>query len=293
MKEPLSLKAFKYYETKLYPKIKHIRGTHRLYVFIRSNFNTNLPKISDTDPENIFEKEDWDNLLILDACRHDLFEEVEGKTPYRYTLGSHSADFVRENFSNGDYSDLVVVTANPHYTEDIFEEQTGRKPENVFHAVWHTYKDKWDDRGTVTPESIIEDYKTARKIFPDKKILVHLMQPHNPFIESHLDGEEVDVTGFGKLQQKTLNESNEDHAITEWDYAQREVITDEEVWRAYRECLEYALDVIKKNRNVFEGNTIITSDHGNFAGEQGLYDHPKSREEEVLRKVPWVQLENL
>lgn len=46
----------------------------------------------------------------------------------------------------------------------------------------------WDEKsGVVRPEPLIRDAKNARKLFPDKKIIVHFMQPHVPFLTSDIE----------------------------------------------------------------------------------------------------------
>ena len=41
--------------------------------------------------------EDWDNLIILDACRYDLFNAVAGiNSDYIISRGSDTAEFLRE-----------------------------------------------------------------------------------------------------------------------------------------------------------------------------------------------------
>gem|GEM_PF-6048099 len=31
----------------------------------------------------------------------------------------------------------------------------------------------------------------------------------------------------------------------------------------------------------------MTSDHGNYTGENGIYGHPEGHSAEAVRKVPW------
>jgi len=59
-------------------------------------------------------KKDWDNLIILDACRYDLFVEVSGLKPdYIISRGSCTAEFLRENFQGNKFMDTIYITANP------------------------------------------------------------------------------------------------------------------------------------------------------------------------------------
>ncbi len=56
--------------------------------------------------------EPWDNLIILDACRYDVFEEVfkkrnmKGKLEYRISRGSWTVEFLLENF--GDEKNIMI-----------------------------------------------------------------------------------------------------------------------------------------------------------------------------------------
>ena len=59
--------------------------------------------------------EDWDTLILLDACRFDMFEEtveMEGNLDYTISLGSTSEEFLTRNFSKGTFHDTVYVNAN-------------------------------------------------------------------------------------------------------------------------------------------------------------------------------------
>ena len=64
--------------------------------------------------------EDWDNLIILDACRYDFFKEeiekrqIDGYLKKVISRGSHTLNFLKENFTEDYYNDIVYITANPH-----------------------------------------------------------------------------------------------------------------------------------------------------------------------------------
>ena len=68
----------------------------------------------DTPGIDIFEQ-DWDNLLILDACRADFFRErasLPGETSKVVSRGGATPEWVRANFSNANLYDVVYVTGN-------------------------------------------------------------------------------------------------------------------------------------------------------------------------------------
>ncbi|MBC5792918.1 MAG: hypothetical protein H8Z69_02645 [Nanohaloarchaea archaeon] len=212
----------------------------------------------------------------MDACRHDLFEEVVGESDYRYSLGSNSSEFVEKNFSEGDWSDTVYVTANPHFHKTHFESLTGKKAEEVFHEVFHTYETDWNkDERTIMPEDVARDAETAANLFPDKKLIIHFMQPHYPFLNSDLEESGIRIVdGEGG---KTI-----------WERAERGEIDKREVRGAYKRNLEIVMEYVKDLN--LEGTTRVTADHANLFGEGGIYGHPKEAHVKPLLRVPWYDL---
>lgn len=67
-------------------------------------------------------REKWDHLIILDACRYDVFvEEIKkrklynmGKLEYHISRGASTPEFLLENFSGGLFEDIVYITVNPY-----------------------------------------------------------------------------------------------------------------------------------------------------------------------------------
>lgn len=232
----------------------------------------------DEDPDDIFSY-NWDNLVILDACRHDTYESVNGETDSRISKASMSKGFIKKNFSNGDYSDLVYITANPFFNAEKFKKLTGRDLEKVFHEVFHTYKTDWsEEHNTVLPEAVLRDAETAEKLFPDKKKIIHFMQPHHPFVNF-----DIVEDGFDDILKTEIHDN-------EWDLAMRGEISHNVVKEAYKDNLELVMPYAKNIGDKISGKTMITADHGNLMGENGLYWHPPRSNAEVLRKVPMTSL---
>ena len=51
--------------------------------------------------------QDWDNLIILDACRYDYFKkqiEIEGELEPVTSKGAHSSEFIQKNFFGEKYA---------------------------------------------------------------------------------------------------------------------------------------------------------------------------------------------
>lgn len=234
--------------------------------------------------------EDWDNLFILDACRADLFEEVIESTPIdgdlstRYSAGSGSVEFLKANFQHKDCRDTVYVTANPFVQTEI---------DTPFHAVEHVWTNGWDDSlGTVRPETMAEAAKAYAEEYPNKRLIVHFMQPHYPFIGDHT----VDSADLGILRSKAQDEDTEDQGGNDvWARLSNNEVAEDEVWEAYRSNLELVLKPVINLVNEIDGLSVITSDHGNALGERAwpipmaMYGHPNGVHIDSLRVVPWFE----
>ena len=263
---------------KLYTPIKlktEFRGSWRMKKILE-RLATRENRIKEKG-NSIFEEGDWDNLIILDAARKDLYEEVNGETNYRTAKASQTTEYIEKTFSQGDYEDIIYITGNPFFHDKKFKQFTGRKPEEIFHSVFRTYENKWhDEENTVMPEAILEDALTAERLFPDKKKIIHFMQPHYPFIGS-------EFTNKGLNQD--LDRGKKEMSL--WQKASLGEYTREEIWGAYKENLEKVMPAVNELAEKLDGKTVITSDHGNMVGENGVWGHPRGLKTEQLRKVPW------
>jgi hypothetical protein len=245
--------------------------------------------MSDKDGTHVMD-EDWDTLIILDACRYDLFDEemstgqiqLEGNLEKRKSLGSTSEEFLEENFSSGPYDDTIYVTANPFVLTTL---------DSPFHSVDHVWKDGWDDEyETVLPETIRDRAIQMHEQYPNKRLIVHFMQPHNPFI-----GEtNIDVRGFGRLRSKAIDESGETESRPDvWTLLQNGEVDTETVWNAYRDNLRHAMPAVRTLVEDIPGKTVISSDHGNLFGDRvkpfgtRIYGHIHNIREPGLIEVPW------
>lgn len=235
--------------------------------------------------------QDWDNLIILDGCRYDAFQDrnrLSGTLGSRVSRGSSSKEFLDRNFADRDLQDTVYVSANP------FVPRVGP---DVFHAVL-TVLDEWDEElQTIMPAAVVERALDAYATYPDKRIIVHFMQPHQPYIgekgseiRRKMRGE-VDVIGWkGEPQEgtKQIRAPNIDGI----DVSRRDVRD------AYEENLDIVLDHTRTLLEKIDGKTAITSDHGELLGERILpgtkrhYGHPSDLWLPELRVVPWLVTES-
>jgi hypothetical protein len=233
--------------------------------------------------------EEWDNCLLLDGCRYDLFAEhhtLPGTLHREVSAGSQSLEFMRHNFGGETHHDTVYVTANPFVT---------RLDDDLFHRVIDCFADEWDeDLGTVPPGAVVEATLRAHERYPDKRLLVHFMQPHYPFIGE--TGRELDtggVTGHVTDQAQT-----DERMASIWDRLESgdADVSRERVWTAYAENYELVEEHVNDLAADLDGKTVVTADHGNLVGERGWpvpfrrYGHPAGLRVPELVEVPWHEL---
>jgi len=230
---------------------------------------------------DIFAK-DWDHLLILDACRYDMFAEqstLPGNLESVRSRASATEEFLEANFDGRELLDTVYVTGSPMLHRHRSEIQT------QFHNVINVWKeDGWDEEyRTVLPKTMTEAAIEAKERYPNKRLLVHYLQPHYPFLgptgQEHFELERLDFEWY-KLLNGELN------------------VSDAVVERAFKENLDVVLPEVERLFNEFSGKTVVTADHGQVIGERGFpvpireYGHPRGIYSEGLVKVPWLTYEN-
>lgn len=232
-------------------------------------------------------EEDWDNLIILDGCRLDTFEDVIGKKiDYRISRGAATREFLEENFKNQRYNDTVIITANP--IVDIWVKQS-------FYKVISVWKNSWDDNlNTILPEAIFQSTLHAENDFPNKRLIIWFMQPHFPFI----DNPELSPKGIKAGVEKARG-IGDGYTITPWREAEKGKMDIADIWKAYRRNLEIVLSYALKLADKLDGKTVISSDHGNtfrrlpFPFPIRIAGHPPNIHISELIKVPWMVLDKI
>lgn len=228
---------------------------------------------------------DWDNCLLLDACRYDAFRAVLEDTDdlqCRLAPGTQTGAFLERTFPPGaSFPDLVYVTANP---------RVAAEPTGGFHALEHLWESAWDDDfGTVLPDAVREGALAAIERYPNKRLLVHFVQPHIPFI-----GETArDLSAGAAIQTMRPDQDTREPkpyaAVAEGNVSPRTVR------RAYYESLEHAMTAVRDLVATLPGKTVVTADHGELLGESAgravgefsRWGHPAKTPVAPLLDVPW------
>ncbi len=167
-------------------------------------------------------KEDWDWLIILDACRYDYFKKnykkyFNGKFEKRKSLGSATPEWLVNSFPNY-YDDITYFSANPFINThkvpilNSWEAENSKDliewyPHEHFRKIIDIWEKGWDEEyKTVLPETVTDMVLESK--FKDKtdRRIVHYMQPHLPFI--HPDYKMK--TGVVNHRRRNLEKKNEE-----------------------------------------------------------------------------------
>lgn len=236
---------------------------------------------------DVMEK-DWDNLLILDACRPDILRDYAPKrwdVQTRLSKATVSPEFMDAHFTGRTHHDTVFLSANP-FTYDI--------PEFTFHARKNLLETRWNDEyETVLPEVMAEEVLTTVQDFPNKRVVAHFIQPHIPFL-----GEKwQDLNQYVGIAHYR-NDGGEASGYNVW--ARKMYIGDvshDRLIQAFRANHEITVEAIKPLLQDLPGKTVITADHANLLGERTypipvrIYGHPPKFPKQELIEIPWVTFE--
>ncbi|WP_256685051.1 hypothetical protein [Halococcus qingdaonensis] len=221
---------------------------------------------------------DWDNLLLLDACRYDAFAaraDLPGRLEKRRSRSSMTSEFFAANFDGREMHDTVYVTATPM----LYWNRNRGDVEASFHREINVWRDGgWDEEfNTVRPETAAEHAKRAAEEYPNKRLFVHFLQPHFPAI------------GQTGREHPELND------LRAWDAINsgRLDLPDSVLRRAFVENLDAILPHVEDLLETLGGKTVVTADHGQMIGERSFpipfreYGHPPGIYTDELLSVPW------
>ena len=251
-----------------------LREVNRLYHTTGRRYGYNRRGV------DVFE-EDWDNLLILDACRFDTFAEIAaqidlpGHLESRQSRGACTMEFLRGNVDGQTLDDTVYVSGTTMmYRESVFKDQLT--------VDFHDIVDVWEDsidvgEWGIRPATMADETRGVLDRYPNKRIVAHFIQPHIPFIGETAD-EYGDAIG-NTIWRDCFDGSSE--------------VSEDVIRRAYRENAEIVMQEVKSLLTELPGKTVITADHGQYLGDRSFpvpikeYGHPNGIYADALVKVPW------
>ncbi|MDB2282658.1 hypothetical protein PM030_12325 [Halorubrum ezzemoulense] len=227
-----------------------------------------------------YDKE-WDVLIIIDACRFDLFQEFapqheiydkfESVEPI-YSQASSSKEWLTKTFVEGSRSEIAntsLIAANG------FTSEIGQVEFDELEEVWRY--GIHPDYHIVPPEPVTDAAVKCYRNTDSDRYVVHYNQPHAPFL--HCAGK--------------YDSAKDELGATQnvWDGLEKGQYDHSEVWEDYGKNLLDVLDHVNILVEDFSGKVAVSADHGNCLGEYGIYGHPSHCPVPSVRRVPWAVTE--
>ena len=270
-------------------------------------------------------EEYWDYLIVLDACRFDYFSEIyrdyfSGELEKRLSLGSNTPEWCERSFPDH-YSDVIYISGNPYINSRL--EVDNFDAEKHFYKVVDVWDSGWNEElGTVPPEQMNKSFLSCLRKFPEKRFIVHYLQPHEPYLSSKFDVhdllehrryknglkwaqghwqdplEKILRLLFVKtrIMKNTWNvrEFLNLHVFQPMEAVKRRYGEDG-LREAYRENIRIVLEYVNKLCMTLllldpSKSILITSDHGELLGENGDYCHERGSVNPHLIEVPLLKV---
>ena len=278
--------------------------------------------------------EDWDYLIVLDACRYDYFSYVysfyfNGNLKKVFSPGSWTPEWCVKSFTEY-YEDVIYISANPYINSKYSVSSFDAKKH--FYKVVDVWFFGWDDKvGTVFPEEVNKSLLYFKEKHPDKRFIIHYLQPHAPYISPKFispgfpkpsPSKRIFLKGVKNAQTSSGPFKQVERMINLFDFFSRKVgfgnlfswklreyvglppaspmdLTRriygiEGLRMAYYENLKIVLKYVAILVSDLRGTIIITSDHGEFLGEErGKFGHYSGSKSPILRVVPWFEVHSV
>jgi len=190
---------------------------------------------------------------------------------------------------------------------------------NVF-DVWKTGWD--DDLGTVPPESMTEAFEQNQDAVEEaERTVIHFMQPHAPYLTRgkgqklkqirkgirRQEEEEAEEGGDGGGVLSSIGNTvrpKVESVLEESQFAMKAGLwleldpvsllrdgTRATAMSYYEENLRIALEEVEELVEQLDGDVVVTADHGEAFGEEGVWEHHIETHIPALMEVPWLELD--
>lgn len=256
-------------------------------------------------------------------------EYLDGTLEKRRSIGSSTPEWAYRTFT--DHHDIAYFSGNPFINSlgiPLNELKWGASCDYEWAAADHisevfdVWKHGWDDElGTVPPESLVTSFHEHREVTAraDRTVL-HYMQPHAPYltrgkgqklkqIRKGIDRQgrerETDTGGGSALAsvgdavrpkiESVLDGSKLAQKAGLWlELDPTSLVrngTRGAAMELYEENLRIALESVADLADDLDGSVVVTADHGEAFGEEGVWEHHIETPIPALIEVPWLELD--
>jgi hypothetical protein len=258
--------------------------------------------------DGLQEGDDW-LLIVLDACRYDMFsdqyqEYLSGTVQPSVTAGKNTFEYGRLIWGDDEYDVTYVSAATPIHSEpmdfscqgvttsglkrqgdELREYYQGFVPAEHISTIIDVWKTAWDEELGVAPPEAVTDTAIQEAQSTDT-LVTHYFQPHAPYI-----GEEREL-GAGDKEgiedgQKVVIDASIHSKVTNGE------ITDAQLKTLYQSNLDRVLmEVSRLVSSVDFERVVVMGDHGEALGEYNQYFH-QDEQNPYVRLVPWCEVEDV
>jgi len=226
-------------------------------------------------------------LIILDACRYDVFdnnidEYLDGELQLVWGSGRWTGDYAVRTWQK--YYQLTYFASIPVVSDAHFNRiDQDFKPSKHFENLVRCWDSEWDPELGTVPANRVTDCAIQYLLDTDSpQIVVHYAQPHVPYIG------DTEILPWEGGSDKNIQERLDDGTqptIKFYEMIRKGEISNKKLQKAYEDNLRYALSEVVRLVQRINCPVIITSDHGEHLGEKGRYLH--KTDSNILRRVPW------
>jgi hypothetical protein len=256
-------------------------------------------------------------------------EYLDGTLHKQRSIGSSTPEWAYRTFT-GDH-DIAYFSGNPFINSlgiPLNELKWGASCDYEWTATEHisdvvdVWKHGWDDDlGTVPPENMAESFRSNEAVVErNDRTVLHYMQPHAPYLSRGKGGKLTQIQkGIREQEDAERAAENSGGALSSLGNAIRPKVegtlddsslaqkaglwleldpadllkngTREAALGLYEENLRLALDSVADLIPELDGTVVVTADHGEAFGEEGVWEHHIETYIPPLMEVPWLEVE--
>lgn len=271
-------------------------------------------------------EEAWKYCIILDACRFDMFSKmydlfITGDVVPCQSPATCTIQWLNKTFTEY-YPDLCYISPVPfcNSKKTIYHKGIMFNGGDHFYKVFDAWNDCWSNKYETVLPQVLRRYSIKQVVkHPDKRFVIHFMQPHAPFLnleplgempsEGDLadadfvhDGgrykgrmfiakiimETIGMEGMFRLKKRfRLKPTNSIERHYQKEHGDFKLLR-----KSYMLNLLTVLTEVKLLlANLPKGETVVTADHGELLGERRYWGHgiPKPPLYELIT-VPWCRV---
>ncbi|MFC3958830.1 hypothetical protein [Halovivax cerinus] len=261
----------------------------------------------------------------------DVYDEyLDGSLEKRWSVGSSTPEWAYRTFTgehdlayfsgNPFINDLGIPLNELKWGASCDYEWTATDHIGDLFDVWKTGWD--DDLGTVPPAGIEAAFRENKDaVDRAERTVLHYMQPHAPYLSRGKGAKLKQIQKGIKKQEEaeTAADGGSDGALSSLtgsirpkveeklegsELAQKAGLwleldkgdlvkngTRDAALALYEENLRIALEDIADLVTELDGRVIVTADHGEAFGEEGVWEHHIETHIPALMEVPWLEVE--